>query len=102
VCFFLSYGSPEFESNCESVSAGAAAPIMAELQNCTIRRVDAVITVSLIVCTAIFVVTAICGYMYYGQNVDPDLLQDFPNAWASTLGATDYHQITLWRRAPRF
>ena len=38
-------------------------PIMAELRNCTLRRVDAVITVSLLVCTAVFVVTAICGYL---------------------------------------
>ena len=44
-----------------------------------------VISVSLFVCTLLFVVTAICGYLYYGQNVDPDLLDDFPSNAFSTL-----------------
>lgn len=46
---------------------------------------DQVISVSLFVCTLLFVVTAICGYLYYGQNVDPDLLKDFPANGYSTL-----------------
>ena len=37
---------------------------------------EQVISISLLVCTLLFVVTAICGYLYYGQNVDPDLLKD--------------------------
>ena len=33
----------------------------------------------------LFVVTAICGYVYYGQNVEPDLLKAFPSNAYSTL-----------------
>ena len=46
---------------------------------------DQVISISLLVCTLLFVVTATCGYLYYGQNVDPDLLKDFPANSYSTL-----------------
>ena len=89
-------------------------PIMAELKDCTIRRIDAVsahvrrafdgstrsdvrtlhdqvIFVSLLVCTLLFVITAICGYLYYGQNVDPDLLKDFPSNAFSTLARVRYN-----------
>ena len=59
--------------------------IMAEMQNCTLARIDGVIGVSITLCTLIFVIAAASCYMYYGQNVAQDMLTDFPSNIWSTL-----------------
>ena len=63
----------------------AMPPIIAEMGNPSVARIDGVIVAALVFCTGVYVAAALGGYIAYGRLVETDLLKDFPEGVFATL-----------------